>query len=253
MRLLWEVCQIPDFRKTLTDAHLQPLDPVFENLALRGRLPTDWVADQIARLERIDGDIDALIARLARVRTWTYVAYRSDWLDLQPLAGAGARRRGQAERHAARAADPALHRPAHPGAAEKPAERRAAGGVEEDGAILVEGHAIGRIQGLRYKLEPGREDAERRALGAAARRPRPRDRPPCQGPIAAADDAFALDPQGRICGRRAGSRRRSGGCCQARRRSCRASSWRSRQPEQPGARGGARRVARCLDAHLATL
>ena len=35
----------------------------------------------MVRLERIDGDIDALIARLAHIRTWTYVAYRADWLD----------------------------------------------------------------------------------------------------------------------------------------------------------------------------
>ncbi|MGH6945394.1 MAG: helicase-related protein, partial [Geminicoccaceae bacterium] len=80
VRLLWTVCQIPDFRKTLTDTHLHLLGTVFHHLAGRGRLPTDWVADQVARLERTDGDIDALIARLAHIRTWTYVAYHADWL-----------------------------------------------------------------------------------------------------------------------------------------------------------------------------
>ena len=58
--LLWSVCQIPDFRKTLTDNHLHLLETVFDHLSHGDRLPTDWVADQIARLERIEGDIDAL-------------------------------------------------------------------------------------------------------------------------------------------------------------------------------------------------
>ena len=46
------VCQIPDFRKTLTDAHLHLLETIFVYLAERGRLPVDWVADQVVRLER---------------------------------------------------------------------------------------------------------------------------------------------------------------------------------------------------------
>ena len=45
------------------------------------RLPTDWVADQIARLDRIDGDIDQLTQRIAHVRTWSYIAHRADWVD----------------------------------------------------------------------------------------------------------------------------------------------------------------------------
>jgi ATP-dependent RNA helicase SUPV3L1/SUV3 len=80
VRLLWEVCQIPDYRKTLTEAHLHLLETVYEHLSARRRLPTDWVADQVARLDRTDGDIDALTARLAHIRTWTYVAHRADWL-----------------------------------------------------------------------------------------------------------------------------------------------------------------------------
>ena len=95
VRLLWAVCQIPDFRKTLTDAHLDLLETIFVHLADRGRLPVDWVADQVVRLERVDGDIDALISRLAHIRTWTYVAYRADWLDdALALAGADACGRG---------------------------------------------------------------------------------------------------------------------------------------------------------------
>jgi ATP-dependent RNA helicase SUPV3L1/SUV3 len=200
VRLLWSVCQIPDFRKTLTEAHLNLLDTVFENLAERNRLPTDWVADQIARLERIDGDIDALIARLAHIRTWTYVAYRSDWLD---ASGHWQER--------ARAVEDKLSDALHERLTQRFIDRRTQAllkslqsgaplaAIEDDGAILVDGHPIGRIEGLRYELEPGREDAERRALGAAARRVlAPELHRRARNLVAAADDAFALSPQGRI-------------------------------------------------------
>ena len=52
MRLLWQICQIPDFRKTLTDAHLHLLATVFKHLTgRRGVLPNDWVGNMIAQLE----------------------------------------------------------------------------------------------------------------------------------------------------------------------------------------------------------
>ncbi len=200
VRLLWSVCQIPDFRKTLTEAHLNLLARVFDNLALGQGLPTDWVADQIARLERTDGDIDALITRLAHIRTWTYVAYREDWLQ-----------DAQHWQERARAVEDKLSDALHERLTQRFIDRRTqallkslqgAGplaAIEKDGAILVDGHAIGRIEGLRYELEPSREDIERRALGAAARRilgPEMQRR--AKALIAAPDDAFSLDPDSQI-------------------------------------------------------
>ena len=200
VRLLWSVCQIPDFRKTLTDAHMNLLDTVFEHLAARDRLPTDWVADQIARLQRTDGDIDALITRLAHIRTWTYVAYRDDWL---------ASSSHWQER--ARAVEDQLSDALHERLTQRFIDRRTQallkslqqGGpiaaVEKDGAILVDGHPIGRIDGLRYELEPSSEDAERKALGAAARRVLgPEIQRRARTLIAAADQAFTLDSQAQI-------------------------------------------------------
>src|SRR6201993_2320167 len=82
VRLLWEVCQIPDFRKALTDGHTRLLGHCFRHLAgFEQRLPADWIAGQIANLDRVDGDIDTLMARIAHIRTWTYITHRGDWVD----------------------------------------------------------------------------------------------------------------------------------------------------------------------------
>jgi ATP-dependent RNA helicase SUPV3L1/SUV3 len=82
VRLLWEVCQIPDFRKALTDSHTRLLGLCFRHLAgFEQLLPTDWIAGQMTNLDRVDGDIDTLMARIAHTRTWTYITHRGDWVD----------------------------------------------------------------------------------------------------------------------------------------------------------------------------
>ena len=43
-------------------------------------MPTDWLASQIAALDRADGDIDTLMQRLSGVRIWSYIAARPDWV-----------------------------------------------------------------------------------------------------------------------------------------------------------------------------
>jgi ATP-dependent RNA helicase SUPV3L1/SUV3 len=81
VRLLWDVCTVPDFRKLLLEVHVDFLERLFLELARRGRLSDDWIAAPLRELESTDGDIDTLVARIASVRTWTYVANRSTWLD----------------------------------------------------------------------------------------------------------------------------------------------------------------------------
>ncbi len=81
VRLLWDVCTVPDFRKLLLEVHVDFLERLFLELARRGRLSDDWIAAPLRELDSTEGDIDTLVARIAAVRTWTYVANRSAWLD----------------------------------------------------------------------------------------------------------------------------------------------------------------------------
>src|SRR5690606_4543953 len=61
--------------------HTELLYTIAGHLLARGRLPTDWVAQRIEGLHRTEGDIETLMARIAYVRPWTYVAHQRDWLD----------------------------------------------------------------------------------------------------------------------------------------------------------------------------
>src|SRR5579871_5595620 len=77
---LWDVCQIPDYRKIAPANHAELAVTVYGFLMRDGHIETDWFAQQIALADRTDGDIDTLSTRIAHIRTWTFAANRPDWL-----------------------------------------------------------------------------------------------------------------------------------------------------------------------------
>jgi ATP-dependent RNA helicase SUPV3L1/SUV3 len=173
VRVLWDVCQIPDFRKVLSDAHTRLLAEVYRQITgPNGRLDTDWVAKQIARLARTDGDIDTLVGRLAHIRTWTYIAHRGDWVP-DPRHWQGK----------ARSVEDLLSDALHERLTQRFVDRRQAvlvkslkgGGellaaVTRSGDVVVEGQYIGRIEGFRFQPDTATHAEDARALMGAARR-----------------------------------------------------------------------------------
>ncbi|MET0402590.1 MAG: helicase-related protein [Cystobacter sp.] len=81
VELLWQVCQIPDFRKGLFGQHLALLRETFLQLtAGEGTLDPVWLSRQVSPLEDVSGDLHTLMDRLAAIRIWTYISHRSSWL-----------------------------------------------------------------------------------------------------------------------------------------------------------------------------
>jgi ATP-dependent RNA helicase SUPV3L1/SUV3 len=81
IELLWEVCQIPDFRKLLLENHVGLLREIYLQLAgPRGLLDQDFMAARIAEIDDIAGDIEVLIDRIASIRTWTFISHRTRWV-----------------------------------------------------------------------------------------------------------------------------------------------------------------------------
>ncbi len=173
VRLLWQVCQIPDFRRTLTDAHLQLLVKVFRHLTDDAAvLPADWVGSMIARQDRMDGDIDTLVGRIAHVRTWTYLSHRAGWFD-DPLHWQGV----------ARAVEDRLSDALHERLTQKFVDRRTAAllkslrergelaaEIDPSGEVVVDGHSVGTLEGFVFTLGASGLEAEHRLFAGAARR-----------------------------------------------------------------------------------
>ena len=198
---LWEVCQTPDFRKTTQDEHARLVGAMFEHLTQGDRrLPEDWMHGQFAGLDRIDGDIDTLSTRLARVRTLAYVANRADWLaDPQTWQGR------------ARALEDRLSDTLHQSLMQRFVDRRTSallrslseragpilGGIDPEGAVMVEGHLVGRLAGFHFEPERGATALENRALRSAVERVVAPEVARRLGALASeSDEAFALEPGG---------------------------------------------------------
>jgi len=200
---LWEACQTPDFRKTTQDEHTRLIGTMFEHLTQRDRrIPEDWMQGQFASLDRLEGDIDALSARLARVRTLAYVANRSDWLaDPQGWQGR------------ARALEDRLSDTLHECLMQRFIDRRTSallrslsqragpvlGGIGADGAVIVEGHLVGTLAGVAFEPERGASALENRVLRGAVERAVAPEIARRLGELASeGDEAFALAPDGTV-------------------------------------------------------
>ncbi|MDE0810500.1 MAG: helicase-related protein, partial [Alphaproteobacteria bacterium] len=153
VRLLWEVCQIPDFRKTMAESHTKLLTDIYRHLTGPAeRLPTDWVGEQMKRFDKTEGDIDTLAGRISHVRTWTYISHRGDWIS-DPLHW----------QQTARAIEDRLSDALHERLTQRFVDKRAAilvqklksadellVGVSAHGEITVEGHVVGRLDGMTF-------------------------------------------------------------------------------------------------------
>src|SRR5207248_9933575 len=77
---LWEVCQVPDYRRISPATHAELVIALYGFLMREGIIPTDWFARQVEQADHAEGDIDTLSNRIAHIRTWTFAANRPDWL-----------------------------------------------------------------------------------------------------------------------------------------------------------------------------
>ncbi|HXP76204.1 MAG TPA: disulfide oxidoreductase, partial [Stellaceae bacterium] len=163
--------------------------------------PTDWVAGHVARLDRTDGDIDALMARIAHVRTWTFISHRADWLADAPHW-----------QERARAIEDRLSDALHDRITQRFVDRRAAflvrqlagaqellASVSRDGEVKVEGHYVGRLDGFRFRPDTAATDEAARTLLAAANRVLRSEIADRAAALATSPaDEFALTPEGMV-------------------------------------------------------
>ena len=200
VRLLWEACQIPDFRKITDDSHARLCARIFSHSARGEKLPEDWLETQFAALGRAEGDLDTLMARLSGVRVWSYIAARTDWVRDAETWQARAReaedRLSDAlhERLTARFVDRrAAHLMRRLEAAEGGEELLSA--VTARGEVVVEGHIVGHAAGFTFHADPDTAGAEKRLVQRAARRALRSEMQQRVGALeTAADTAFTVTP-----------------------------------------------------------
>jgi ATP-dependent RNA helicase SUPV3L1/SUV3 len=167
---LWDACQIPDYRKLSPAAHAELVTTLYGFLMQKGRIPDAWFATQVDQTDRVDGDIDTLSGRIAQIRTWTFVANRPDWLS-DPDHWQGMTREIENK----------LSDALHERLTERFVDRRTSvlmrrlrensvlnTEIGKTGEVIVEGHAIGRLDGFTFAPDAAEAGSDAKALQAAA-------------------------------------------------------------------------------------
>jgi ATP-dependent RNA helicase SUPV3L1/SUV3 len=173
-RRLWAVCGLPDFRKVGPMHHARMVRRLFSYIGEGGHIPHEWFAAEVARLDNMSGDIEALADRLAGIRSWAYIAHRADWLK-EPAKWAERTRLVEAR----------LSDALHERLTQRFVDRRTAVLVRDigargadalpvtvaaDGEVSVGPEPIGHLAGFDFRVDPNARLADKRLLLAAAER-----------------------------------------------------------------------------------
>ena len=170
IRLLWDVCRVPDFRGISQQEHVTLLSRIFDFLQNGRGIPSDWLARAVGRIDKVDGGIDAISKRLAYIRTWTYVAQRSGWVQDE------SHWRGET-----RAVEDRLSDALHAALTQRFVDRRTSvllrrlnqkeslvAEVNDKGDVTVEGEFAGRLEGFRFRPDQTGSADEAKMLNRAS-------------------------------------------------------------------------------------
>ncbi|MEL6201277.1 MAG: helicase-related protein [Pseudomonadota bacterium] len=170
VELLWETCTLPDYRKIAPAQHADIISQLFFDLTGKGHVDEDYMAEQVRRADRTDGEIDTLSHRIAQIRTWTYVANQPNWLADQ-----------HHWREKTRIIEDKLSDALHERLTKRFVDRRTSvlmkrlkenatmtAEISDTGDVTVEGHHVGKLEGFRFTPDKEASGEDAKAVKAAS-------------------------------------------------------------------------------------
>ncbi|ACP27001.1 ATP-dependent DNA and RNA helicase protein [Sinorhizobium fredii NGR234] len=169
---LWEACALPDYRRIAPAQHADLIASIYADLVRHGTVNEDFMAEQVRRADHTDGEIDTLSARIAQIRTWTYVSNRPGWLA-DPTHW----------QEKTREIEDRLSDALHERLTKRFVDRRTSvlmkrlrenamleAEISVNGDVFVEGHHVGQLTGFRFTLVAGSEGTDAKAVQGAAQK-----------------------------------------------------------------------------------
>ncbi|PHR56268.1 MAG: ATP-dependent DNA helicase [Robiginitomaculum sp.] len=171
VKLLWDVCQIPDFRNLGPEAHARLLEDMFLQLIdNKGKFSHTYIERNIQRLNYSDGNVEILASRLSSVRTWTYISHKHSWVN-----------NAQNWIKRTRSVEDKLSDALHTKLVARFVDRRTSAllkgigaktqmdaHITPQGEVTAEGHRLGHLKGLLFIADEASSDLEAKAVQAAA-------------------------------------------------------------------------------------
>ncbi len=172
VKLLWEICSIPDYSKNFDDSHSELLEQIYLFLIDKGEIPENWVNKKLDDLNNIKGELDLLGTRLANVRTWNYISNHKSWINSKS---------GLSKR--ARYIENRLSDALHEGLIERfvdykmakfskslDIENELVAAIDKSNSVLVEGHHVGRLEGFSFVNEVSNNQQDKKEVLKIVRR-----------------------------------------------------------------------------------
>ncbi len=172
VELLWDVCALPDYRRITPAQHADLIAAIYRDIVRHGAVREDYVAQQVRRADRTDGDIDTLSGRISQIRTWTYASHRPGWLA-HPTHW----------QEKTREIEDRLSDALHERLTKRFVDRRTSvlmkrlrektmleAEIGVDGDVFVEGHHVGHLSGFRFTPDSSAEGPDAKAVLAAAQK-----------------------------------------------------------------------------------
>ncbi|MGO9547111.1 MAG: helicase-related protein [Rhodomicrobium sp.] len=202
IKRLWDVCQVPDYRKVAPASHAELVATVYKYImSEEGLIPEDWFAAQVEQADRTDGDIDTLSNRIAHIRTWTFVSNRREWLK-DP----------DHWQNKTREIEDKLSDALHEQLTQRFVDKRTSvlmksmrdkdslfAEIEKDGRVVVERHYVGKLEGFSFTPDAAAAGVHGKAARNAAAKVLVHELAARADRLAAAPDtAFTLTREGQI-------------------------------------------------------
>ncbi|MBX9465681.1 MAG: helicase [Aquamicrobium sp.] len=172
VELLWEACALPDYRRIAPAQHADIIGSIYLDLARKGHVDENYMAEQVDRADTTDGDIDTLSHRIAQIRTWTFVSHRPGWLA-DPAHW----------QEKTREIEDKLSDALHERLTKRFVDRRTSvlmrrlrenamleAEINPSGDVVVEGHHVGALQGFRFSADQAADGEDAKAVKAAAQK-----------------------------------------------------------------------------------
>ncbi|WP_375452628.1 helicase-related protein [uncultured Devosia sp.] len=169
-KLLWDVCQTPDYLGISPAAHGEIITRIYSDLMRKQAVNPDWMAEQVRFCDNSSGDIDTLSNRIKQIRTWTFVANRKNWLA-DPVHW----------REKTRDIEDRLSDALHERLTQRFVDRRtsvllrhlkdkrmASVEINSQGEVRLEGHLIGTLEGFRFTMARSEGEIDAKGVRSAA-------------------------------------------------------------------------------------
>ena len=81
LKILWDVCGIPDYSKNLDEHHSAFLKIIFLHLVRNKKIPEELIKNSLKDIEKKSNKVAELNYKLSQIRIWSFISFKESWLE----------------------------------------------------------------------------------------------------------------------------------------------------------------------------